>query len=191
MFQSTHLHEVWRWSKTTIVVICSFNPHTYMRCDTYSWCYHYVLHVSIHTPTWGVTESKVKTDLDRWFQSTHLHEVWLPFSFPCKLSYVSIHTPTWGVTDGLRAWCHLFQVSIHTPTWGVTAINGEAVRFKTFQSTHLHEVWRLYKGMYRNRLEFQSTHLHEVWHLCINAVIYAGLVSIHTPTWGVTLCRIN
>ena len=35
MFQSTHLHEVWRWSKTTIVVICSFNPHTYMRCDSF------------------------------------------------------------------------------------------------------------------------------------------------------------
>ena len=38
---------------------------------------------------------------------------------------------------------------------------------------------------------FQSTHLHEVWliHLWkFNTVI---VVSIHTPTWGVTVCNTN
>ena len=75
-FQSTHLHEVWplravifcaskvsihtpTWGVTRISVsfpfLCSFNPHTYMRCDfTFFWHFDHSS-VSIHTPTWGVT----------------------------------------------------------------------------------------------------------------------------------------
>ena len=35
-------------------------------------------------------------------------------------------------------------------------------------------------------VKFQSTHLHEVWLVCCCCVWYDFLVSIHTPTWGVT-----
>ena len=33
MFQSTHLHEVWRFLAFSLLLLISFNPHTYMRCD--------------------------------------------------------------------------------------------------------------------------------------------------------------
>ena len=100
----------------------SFNPHTYMRCDS-----AVVDLVSSFTV----------------FQSTHLHEVWHyqatkflrhrcfnPHTYMrCDIVnvrhfrhiQVSIHTPTWGVT-----FLHFHRhhtspkVSIHTPTWGVT-----------------------------------------------------------------------
>ena len=77
-FQSTHLHEVWR-----IVA----------RIDEEWFC------VSIHTPTWGVTQDK--------------RAVGMPED-------VSIHTPTWGVTADYRKNEESCSVSIHTPTWGVT-----------------------------------------------------------------------
>ena len=99
MFQSTHLHEVWRvCSRPSTRHIC-FNPHTYMRCDSCSDDLCAVLHVSIHTPTWGVTP-------ERWTLDDLLD--------------VSIHTPTWGVTNVLFRTHVIVHVSIHTPTWGVT-----------------------------------------------------------------------
>ena len=77
MFQSTHLHEVWPSPTTTPTGQSCFNPHTYMRCDVSAGYDVIILKVSIHTPTWGVTDS-------------------------CPLLLlifiVSIHTPTWGVT---------------------------------------------------------------------------------------------
>ena len=99
LFQSTHLHEVWPCRIQNVKTLASFNPHTYMRCDsgfvsgyccfkrfnphTYMRCDELefpkndTIEVSIHTPTWGVT------CMDFNFA------VWFP---------VSIHTPTWGVT---------------------------------------------------------------------------------------------
>ena len=86
-FQSTHLHEVWHLQQKVYNMLNSFNPHTYMRCDsipillavslacfnphTYMRCDHkerhksQSTHVSIHTPTWGVTPGhcRVKCDL--------------------------------------------------------------------------------------------------------------------------------
>ena len=145
--------------------------------------------VSIHTPTWGVTLSLRDNIWSVTFQSTHLHEVWLFVSVRWYCSCeVSIHTPTWGVTflREYEAW--LRQVSIHTPTWGVTIEGKQYVDTTVFQSTHLHEVWLLI-----------------VWTIrlirCFNPHTYmrcdpSGLqkcrtiskVSIHTPTWGVTVC---
>ena len=55
--------------------------------------------VSIHTPTWGVTNSHAVDALG---------------------NEVSIHTPTWGVTAHNGTVARLCLVSIHTPTWGVT-----------------------------------------------------------------------
>ena len=186
MFQSTHLHEVW--------LVCRFKSKS-LPC------------VSIHTPTWGVTDFPVCFLILSRFQSTHLHEVWQNFTFFALTFEVSIHTPTWGVTSPLSV------ISI----------------IPLFQSTHLHEVWlwvnidlctvnRFNPHTYmrcdasrtdsRSRLlVFQSTHLHEVWLLwddnkenvcCFNPHTYMRcdtvypigfhpiVVSIHTPTWGVT-----
>ena len=56
-----------------------------------------------------------------------------------------------------------------------------------FQSTHLHEVWHARYPHFISVNWFQSTHLHEVWLLRgYRARDYAD-VSIHTPTWGVTV----
>ena len=122
VFQSTHLHEVWP-SAVPIWSDCfCFNPHTYMRCDIQGvypngsspqfqsthlhevWliiglCPPFHQPVSIHTPTWGVTFTRLKCS---------------------RICGVSIHTPTWGVTSWWTFWRKRSQVSIHTPTWGVT-----------------------------------------------------------------------
>ena len=83
------------------------------------------------------------------------------------------------------------NVSIHTPTWGVTYLTGVHVRYVMFQSTHLHEVWhvmRLFKNLVQ---KFQSTHLHEVWLGGVRFGRISERVSIHTPTWGVTLYDVS
>ena len=75
-FQSTHLHEVWLTDYNSKVLIPSFNPHTYMRCDYEVYLYTRRQRVSIHTPTWGVTTFTARNLHIHRFQSTHLHEVW-------------------------------------------------------------------------------------------------------------------
>ena len=143
------------------------------------------------------------------FQSTHLHEVWpfLLFFHYCSI-YVSIHTPTWGVTRKLERTFLCWLVSIHTPTWGVTRwghLHNIRRKFQSthlhevwpecalfldmglgFQSTHLHEVWHYLSDKTVSGLMFQSTHLHEVWLPYFDDLGPIGVVSIHTPTWGVT-----
>ena len=121
-----------------------FNPHTYMRCD-YSGCWYvWCFCVSIHTPTWGVTCRRQFRGLYLWFQSTHLHEVWL--NLPLMLLYkLSFNPHTYMRCDTTvisryplivlfqsthlhEVWPRLMvamimvKVSIHTPTWGVTPI---------------------------------------------------------------------
>ena len=124
---------------------------------------------------------------------------------------VSIHTPTWGVTFVLQNLYLSTFVSIHTPTWGVTVCNRKRTYQYKFQSTHLHEVWQLLGTNSSTGNEFQSTHLHEVWPgytiielelACFNPHTYmrcdiGGMtqyiefdVSIHTPTWGVTVASV-
>ena len=77
-----------------------------------------------------------------------------------------------------------------------------------FQSTHLHEVWLELWSTDKLVEAFQSTHLHEVWlsnyslslsYIRFNPHTYMRCdpaevvrynfsgVSIHTPTWGVTI----
>ena len=131
----------------------------------HSSCDHLVV-VSIHTPTWGVT-----------------------FIFFLFLSFhvVSIHTPTWGVTGHNIQLNNIGWVSIHTPTWGVTLSLIQLMIFFLFQSTHLHEVWRF------KRLRFyleQSFNPH-TYMRCdlqfLSPTTREAKVSIHTPTWGVTM----
>ena len=75
-FQSTHLHEVWLSWPDRVTLYESFNPHTYMRCDDAKLRLRDAWYVSIHTPTWGVTDERFETNRFEEFQSTHLHEVW-------------------------------------------------------------------------------------------------------------------
>ena len=75
-FQSTHLHEVWLFRMLICLMLLCFNPHTYMRCDLQKTIQRLISMVSIHTPTWGVTESTADALIQAQFQSTHLHEVW-------------------------------------------------------------------------------------------------------------------
>ena len=143
VFQSTHLHEVWLNFYILRACFWSFNPHTYMRCDVCRFKSKSLPCVSIHTPTWGVTNANRKF---RHFIAVSIHTpTWgvtlrsklIPINISfnphtymrcdtsSKICYyvvsVSIHTPTWGVTiyqDFFR-WSQ--WVSIHTPTWGVTS----------------------------------------------------------------------
>ena len=121
------------------------------------------------------------------FQSTHLHEVW-----------------RWVYMKIIRL--RMFQ-STHLHEVWPNAVFSMASAY-LFQSTHLHEVWPPLFHFTSHVKEFQSTHLHEVWqswqfsHDLINSFNphtymrcdkhYANLptynkVSIHTPTWGVTV----
>ena len=121
--------------------------------------------VSIHTPTWGVTEAQKIIDATDWFQSTHLHEVWLGITYVRKMP-------------------------------------------KAFQSTHLHEVWRRIQILWKICQRFNPhTYMRcdagctitERELACFNPHTYMRCdkktyqcisvynVSIHTPTWGVTL----
>ena len=99
---------------------------------------------------------------------------------------VSIHTPTWGVTRRRSAnnlhrefqSTHLHEVWPYRD-WIETV-------YTSFQSTHLHEVWLGMESVPAVELMFQSTHLHEVWQQFLADKSCPDLVSIHTPTWGVT-----
>ena len=121
LFQSTHLHEVWLIMSISLWAVKCFNPHTYMRCDTQPMNAFRTKTVSIHTPTWGVTV-RIVAIIERYtFQSTHLHEVWLPNSNQCRIRYGFQSTHLHEVWH--LCWLKInviSEVSIHTPTWGVT-----------------------------------------------------------------------
>ena len=127
------------------------------------------------------------------FQSTHLHEVWLQelSNRPVRL-LVSIHTPTWGVTP-LRSRCHSSnKVSIHTPTWGVTSCNQHYCQaYKGFNPHTYMRCDQANLAIKAQNLVFQSTHLHEVWLSFGVLPSFSTPVSIHTPTWGVTLLTLE
>ena len=147
------------------------------------------------------------------FQSTHLHEVW-HHRQQCVSTIWSFNPHTYMRCDVSAGYdVIILKVSIHTPTWGVTSETANSHSFLLFQSTHLHEVWLYPSYSYYISSEFQSTHLHEVWlylhcslqafrqfqsthlhevwHLGVIKNAYADNVSIHTPTWGVTVITGN
>ena len=165
MFQSTHLHEVWRWSPSFPIPYQGFNPHTYMRCDHVLSGSLFVNGVSIHTPTWGVTSMMCTM---------------------CSDTRVSIHTPTWGVTKcSVPHPCNRACFNPHTYMRCDWSKRAEEALAKMFQSTHLHEVWlkKEHKGS-----ENEGFNPH-TYMRCDNILAWKRFeiyVSIHTPTWGVT-----
>ena len=214
----------------------SFNPHTHAGCDLLDslkkvaitlfqsthprrvWldffrCFFLSVHVSIHTPTQGVTAVLQQLASEK---------------------SVSIHTPTQGVTMAQARASMINAVSIHTPTQGVTKLNRYWISILMFQSTHPRRVWLLEVGLVLLISMFQSTHPRRVWlwlrlvplcltlfqsthprrvwhtsvyiHLLIkrfNPHTHAGcdgfpanitdiiVVSIHTPTQGVTFRQLS
>ena len=163
-FQSTHLHEVWLNFYILRAYFWSFNPHTYMRCDSpaltlHCWSCSFNPHTYMRCDT---IDDIHKPALDGFNPHTYMR---CDNSIDWKGGYyvVSIHTPTWGVTllgriELVRFLCfnpHTYMrcdtgnkrqtlntsVSIHTPTWGVTNRRSAQTSIGRFQSTHLHEVW--------------------------------------------------
>ena len=209
-FQSTHLHEVWlvrettiskafkvsihtpTWGVTNTQIIPgknqkSFNPHTYMRCDekatkvlktikvsihTPTWgvtqrqlLWLYAENVSIHTPTWGVTLRTVIFRSISLFQSTHLHEVW-PEIFADILNIVGFNPHTYMRCDLLRSSLFWFKNSFNPHTYMRCDIRQHSF-FYFYQRFNPHTYMRCDGDRYT-----------------IDNIIK---VSIHTPTWGVTL----
>mgnify|MGYP005896165901 FL=1 len=70
-------NDFFKWAQKIKSVFC-FNPHTHEGCDFLFLKFLFQLHVSIHTPTKGVTSPH------NWFRNNFA---------------VSIHTPTKGVTS--------------------------------------------------------------------------------------------
>ena len=124
LFQSTHLHEVWRFIPRDINgnVVVSIHTPTWGVTRPLS-AHTSSLRVSIHTPTWGVTLNGL---------------------LAYDMLKVSIHTPTWGVTKRLPIHhaFRLFQSTHLHEVWLKFLL--ENVKMSKFQSTHLHEVWHRY-----------------------------------------------
>ena len=81
------------------------------------------------------------------------------------------------------------EVSIHTPTWGVTRCSIRLHRSRRFQSTLPHGEWHNMPTFNLSELQFQSTLPHGEWQIRLSGRNRPIEVSIHTPTWGVTLTR--
>ena len=144
--------------------------------------------VSIHTPTWGVTQQGA-VSYYRGIVSIHTPTWGVTFVIVMfvDVTVVSIHTPTWGVTEVSRVKRWEAEVSIHTPTWGVTSTSLTRCCNSSFQSTHLHEVWLMF-GSPKCWGDCVSIHT-PTWGVTINTMLMVDVasVSIHTPTWGVTI----
>ena len=191
-FQSTHPRRVWPQEMWSGCTSSGFNPHTHEGCDFVMPRNRYLLSmfqsthprrvwrydpdsygqlckVSIHTPTKGVT--------------SHLVNSGLP-------EEVSIHTPTKGVTLERKYIAYLNKVSIHTPTKGVTLSLFVSIFLLNCFNPHTHEGCDRISPMVRyDTWGFQSTHPRRVWLSMASFVALTSIVSIHTPTKGVTRRR--
>ena len=120
----------------------SFNPHTHEGCDFINFVSQSVSsHVSIHTPTKGVTGITGSFIGGVMFQSTHPRRVWpwrviLPL---LPLAFQSTHPRrVWPKILFLRR-LSIPCVSIHTPTKGVTFRSLENYHWWLGFNPHTHE----------------------------------------------------
>ena len=142
------------------------------------------------------------------FQSTHPRRVWPIIRAMMADKYkVSIHTPTQGVTS-LKIWMEKSEsFNPHTHA-GCDLMVWQKNPVMQFQSTHPRRVWLVILTRYKcsccfnphthagcdcliklypaTACRFQSTHPRRVWHGGGVFQSRSGLVSIHTPTQGVT-----
>ena len=80
-FQFTCLHEAWHNFSAIFLSLSCFNSHAYMRHDNVAYKVHYSGFVSIHMPTWGMTNKQIYQKQPYRFQFTCLHEAWLSRHF--------------------------------------------------------------------------------------------------------------
>ena len=191
-FQSTHLHEVWRWVYMKIIRLRMFQSthlHEVWPNAVFSMASAYLFQSThlheVWPPLFHFT-SHVKE-----FQSTHLHEVWQSWQFSHDL--INSFNPHTYMRCDVKGACIFHQrlVSIHTPTWGVTAVLVSAVMsILKFQSTHLHEVWL--RDVILHKKGNVSIHT-PTWGVTpkVKCTLDLSEVSIHTPTWGVTANSMN
>ena len=130
------------------------------------WCCLRTLIVSIHTPTKGVTYYNDYALYIAMFQSTHPRRVW-PHITNLKILIMMFQS-----THPRRVWPRL-QENYQKST--------------VFQSTHPRRVWPIFSFVAVDDLMFQSTHPRRVWHWYPKNKYFWQIVSIHTPTKGVTL----
>ena len=145
------------------------------------------------------------------FQSTHPRRVWLfsPFLITCYLCGFNPHTHA-GCDQGTVPFDREIKVSIHTPTQGVTLTSSGTWSYQSmFQSTHPRRVWQYgvcwssyfcssfnphtHAGCDVNSLdglgnysERFNPHTHAGCDPKKHPCAWGPLVSIHTPTQGVT-----
>ena len=100
---------------------------------------------------------------------------------------VSIHTPTWGVTYLLRYHAHAGPVSIHTPTWGVTSIAPSPMPSSSCFNPHTHTGRDSRNHRHTLRCSSFNPHTHTGCDFTVLLDTHFLQVSIHTPTWGVTI----
>ena len=142
-----------------------FNPHTHAGCDFTIVKISGILLVSIHTPTQGVTSFTAVT---------------------LQVGEVSIHTPTQGVTQDKRQCKECLRVSIHTPTQGVTYQPLNYLYYYHCFNPHTHAGCDL--GLPATLVVHPSfnPHTHAGCDMSEIRIFGDGIVSIHTPTQGVT-----
>ena len=169
------------------MIFYGFNPHTHEGCDC---------NIDYLLPS------------DNMFQSTHPRRVWrLRVYLPSATSRfnphthegcdtpwvesesfwtVSIHTPTKGVTNSQRNCVCIPIVSIHTPTKGVTHYYCYSWYHNCCFNPHTHEGCdNIFLGFLQSNRGF-NPHTHEGCDGKDVVITDASVVSIHTPTKGVT-----
>ena len=212
-FQSTHPRRVWPFCTFAMcseyVSIHTPTQGVTIPCPVWRGC----IIVSIHTPTQGVTTILSIMPRLILFQSTHPRRVWLKGGLEHERELrFNPHTHA-GCDISVLPWYTSINVSIHTPTQGVT---WRCVQFSTFVwsfNPHTHAgcdlwlsliiCWLLCFNPHTHAgcdlgsvtvlvmsILFQSTHPRRVWHRASNSYRDSIVVSIHTPTQGVTYWRL-
>ena len=141
-----------------------FNPHTHAGCDHMRLSHHQTLTVSIHTPTQGVTCSHRQHHPYRQFQSTHPRRVWLIAR----------------VNSGEMI---LFQSTHPRRVWHILIL--KIVVVSSF-NPHTHAGCDHLTQIFCVRQTSFNPHTHAGCDTTKNIYFKGYIVSIHTPTQGVT-----
>ena len=158
-------NDFFKWAQKIKSVFC-FNPHTHEGCDSIAAIlYHGRTCFNPHTHEGCDSPICTAALMIFQFQSTHPRRVW-PHAMMMNnpgLLFQSTHPR--------RVW-HDFVLILSYRYW--------------FQSTHPRRVWRCSSLRFTTLVTFQSTHPRRVWqkHQC--SLRHTSVVSIHTPTKGVT-----
>ena len=170
LFQSTHPRRVWhslnaKWEKGG-----SFNPHTHAGCDEEIWrrlyvqsCFNPHTHAGCDQKKWTVLTIKNSFN-------PHTHA-------GCDIVWYSLLTRQKSFNPHTHAGCD------HGRLYAICQLI-------LFQSTHPRRVWRSVRSLSARRKSF-NPHTHAGCDNWVNLNGITGIVSIHTPTQGVTLYLIT